>query len=64
MTTSTERTARLSHLKDKMRELEVLFEETETAVGDLTEQEKRPFKGLASAIEYHASKLKGSTLSS
>jgi hypothetical protein len=53
-----ERTVRLANLKDKMRELEVLFEETEAAVGDVTDEEKRSFKGLASAIEYHASKLK------
>ena len=47
------------HLKDKMRELEVLFEETAAAIGDVTDEEKRSFKGMASAIEYHASKLKG-----
>lgn len=35
-----------------------LFEEIETAFGDLTDEEKRSLKGLASAIEYHASKLK------
>lgn len=54
----TVRTKKLSHLKDKMRDMEVLFEETEAALGDLTEEEKRSLKGLASAIEYHASKLK------
>jgi hypothetical protein len=54
-----ERTMRLAHLKDKMRELEVLFEETVAAIGDVTDEEKRSLKGLASAIEYHASKLKG-----
>lgn len=58
MTNLAERTVRLAHLKDKMRELEVLFEETEAAIGDMTDEEKRSFKGLASAIEYHASKLK------
>ncbi len=57
--TVTERIKRISHLKDKMRELEALFEETETAFGNLTDEEKRSLKGLASAIEYHASKLKG-----
>ncbi len=59
MMTPAKRIERLSHLKDKMRELEILFEETETAFGDLTDEEKRSLKGLASAIEYHASKLKG-----
>ncbi len=59
MMTPTERTERLSHLKDKMRELEVLFEETESVFGPLTDEEKRSLKGLASAIEYHASELKG-----
>lgn len=59
MNTPKERTERLGHLKDKMRELEMLFEETETAVGELADDEKRSLKGLASAIEYHASKLKG-----
>jgi hypothetical protein len=54
-----ERTLRLAHLKDKMRELEVLFEETEAAIGDVSDEEKRSLKGLASAIEYHAGKLKG-----
>lgn len=54
----TARTEKLSHLKDKMREMEVLFEDTETALGKLTEEEKRSLKGLASAIEYHASNLK------
>ncbi len=58
MMTPAERTQRLSDLKVKMRELEVLFEEAETAIGDLTDEEKRSLKGLASAIEYHASKLK------
>ncbi|HEY9037878.1 MAG TPA: hypothetical protein VIN05_02905 [Roseovarius sp.] len=57
--TPTERIEWLNHLKNKMRELEVLFEEAETAFGDLTSEEKRSLKGLASAIEYHASKLKG-----
>ncbi len=55
----TLRTERLSHLKDKMRELEALFEESEEILGTLTDVEKRSLKGLASAIEYHASKLKG-----
>jgi len=59
MTTPAERVERLSHLKDKMRELEVLFEKTEITFGDLTDEEKRSLKGLASAIEYHAGKLKG-----
>ena len=54
----TVRSAKLSHLKDKMREMEVLFEDTEAALGELTEDEKRALKGLASAIEYHASNLK------
>ena len=58
MMTPAERTERLSHLKDEMRKLEVLFEETEVAFGHLTEEEKRSLKGLASAIEYQASKLK------
>jgi len=58
MTTPAERTERLNHLKDKMREMEVLFEETEIAFGNLTDEEKRSLKGLASAIEYHARKLK------
>lgn len=31
--TPVERTERLGHLKEKMRELEVLFEETEKALG-------------------------------
>lgn len=55
---SVERTEQLSHLKNKMLEMEVLFEETETAFGELSDGEKRSLKGLASAIEYHASKLK------
>ncbi len=54
----TARTEKLSHLKDKMREMEVLFEDTKAAVGELTDEEKRSLKGLASAIEYHASNLK------
>lgn len=58
MTPPVKRTEQLHHLKDKMREMEVLFEEIETAFGDLTDEEKRSLKGLASAIEYHASKLK------
>ncbi len=58
MTAPVERTDKLHNLKDKMREMEVLFEEIETAFGDLTDEEKRSLKGLASAIEYHASKLK------
>lgn len=58
MTILEERTERLSHLKDKMREMEVLFEEIETAFGNLTDDEKKPLKGLASVIEYHASNLK------
>ncbi|AXI42064.1 hypothetical protein [Sulfitobacter sp. SK011] len=58
MTAPVERTEKLHNLKDKMREMEVLFEEIETAFGDLTDEEKRSLKGLASAIEYHASKLK------
>ena len=58
MTAPVERTEKLQSLKDKMREMEVLFEEIETAFGDLTDEEKRSLKGLASAIEYHASKLK------
>jgi hypothetical protein len=58
MITPAERTERLGHLKDEMRKLEVLFEETEVAFGDLTDEEKRSLKGLASAIEYHAGKLK------
>jgi hypothetical protein len=59
MATVSERSERLSHLKDKMRELEVLFEEIESVFGPLTDEEKRSLKGLASAIEYHASNLKG-----
>ena len=55
---ATNRNERLGHLKDEMRKLEILFEETEIAFGDLSDAEKKPFKGLASAIEYHASKLK------
>ena len=55
---SVERTEQLSHLKNKMLEMEVLFEETETAFGELSNGEKRSLKGLASVIEYHASKLK------
>jgi|TARA_B110000908_G_C10149594_1_gene400677 hypothetical protein len=58
MMTPAERTQRLGHLKDEMLKLEVLFEETELAFGDLTDEEKRSLKGLASVIEYHASKLK------
>ncbi len=58
MTSPVERTEKLHNLKDRMREMEVLFEEIETAFGDLTDEEKRSLKGLASAIEYHASKLK------
>ena len=58
MTSPVERTEKLHNLKDRMREMEVLFEEIETAFGDLTVEEKRSLKGLASAIEYHASKLK------
>jgi hypothetical protein len=58
MTAPDERTEKLHNMKDKMREMEVLFEEIETAFGDLTDEEKRSLKGLASAIEYHASKLK------
>ncbi len=56
--TPAERMEWLGRLKDKMRELEVAFEETETAFGELTDEEKRSLKGLASAIEYHAGKLK------
>ena len=52
------RDAQLSQLKDKMREMEVYFEETEISLGKLTDEEKRSLKGLASAIEYHASNLK------
>ena len=59
MMTPEERTEKLSHLKSKMREMEVLFEKVEAALGDLTEDEKRALKGLASALEYHASNLKG-----
>jgi hypothetical protein len=59
MMNPAERTEKLSHLKEKMREMEVLFEETEATLGGLAEDEKRSLKGLASAIEYHASKLKG-----
>lgn len=59
MRTPEERAAKLSHLKAKMREMEVLFEEVEAALGNLTEDEKRALKGLASALEYHASNLKG-----
>tara|TARA_R110002051_G_scaffold150041_1_gene222645 strand:- start:2115 stop:2294 length:180 start_codon:yes stop_codon:yes gene_type:complete len=59
MTNPAERTEKLSHLKEKMREMELLLEETEAALGNLTEDEKRSLKGLASAIEYHSSKLKG-----
>ncbi|WP_458790774.1 hypothetical protein [Yoonia sp. MH D7] len=58
MTTSTNRTEKLRQLKDEMRKLEVLFEETELAFGDLTDAEKAALNGLASVIEYHASKLK------
>ena len=58
MMTPAERTERLSHLKDEMRKLKVMFDETEIAFGHLTEGEKRSLKGLASAIEYQASKLK------
>lgn len=58
MMTPAERTERLGHLKDEMRKLEVLFEETELAFGDLTDEEKRSLNGLASVIEYHASNLK------
>lgn len=54
----TARTKALSHLKDKMRDMEGLFEETEADLGNLTEEEKRSLKGLASAIEYHVSNLK------
>ena len=52
------RVAQLSQLKDKMREMEVYFEEMEISLGKLTDEEKRSLKGLASAIEYHASNLK------
>jgi hypothetical protein len=41
MMTPAERTELLSHLKDEMRKMEVLFEETEIAFGHLTEEEKR-----------------------
>ncbi len=58
MTAPVERTEKLHNLKNKMREMESLFEEIETTFGDLTDEEKRSLKGLASAIEYHASKLK------
>lgn len=58
MMTPAERTERLSNLKDVMRKLEMLFEESETTFGDLTDIEKRSLKGLASVIEYHASNLK------
>jgi len=54
----TERAVTLGRLKDKMREMEVLFEETLAVLGGLTDEEKRSLKGLASAIEYHASNLK------
>lgn len=59
MNNPKERADKLSLLKDKMRELEVLFEETEAALGTLSDDEKRSLKGLASAIEYHASNVKG-----
>ena len=52
------RDAQLSQLKDKMREMEVYFEEMEISLGKLTDEEKRSLKGLASAIEYHASNLR------
>ena len=55
---SVERTEQLSHLKNKMLEIEVLFEETKADFGELSNGEKRSLKGLSSAIEYHASKLK------
>lgn len=42
-----------------MRETEVLFEEVQADLGDLTADEKKALKGLASALEYHASNLKG-----
>jgi len=42
----------------RFKEMEVLFEDTEAALGKLTEVEKWSLKGLASAIEYHASNLK------
>jgi hypothetical protein len=58
MMTPAERTEKLSHLKDEMLKIEILFEEAENAFGDLTDIEKRSLKGLASAIEYHASNLK------
>ncbi|MFA3919107.1 hypothetical protein [Ruegeria hyattellae] len=58
MLTEEDRAAHLLGLKAKMRELEVLFEETESRLGELTVEEKSHLKGLASAIEYQASKLK------
>ena len=59
MMTPAERTEKRSHLKAKMREMKVAFEEVEAALGGLTEDEKRALKGLACALEYHASNLKG-----
>jgi hypothetical protein len=58
MMTPAERTEKLSHLKDEMLKIEILFEESEIAFGDLTDIEKRSLKGLASAIEYRASNLR------
>lgn len=58
MLTGEDRAAHLNGLKGKMKELEMLFEETESRLGELTDEEKSHLKGLASAIEYQASKLK------
>ena len=53
-----DRAAHLNELKTKMKELELLFEETESRLGELTAEEKSHLKELASAIEYKSSKLK------
>ncbi|NRB16722.1 MAG: hypothetical protein HRU33_03845 [Rhodobacteraceae bacterium] len=57
MLTEEERKALLEELKAKLRDLEVFFQDTESSLGELRDDEKRHLKGLASAVKYHASKL-------
>jgi len=57
MLTEEERKTRLEKLKAKLKDLEVFFQETESCLGELRDDEKRHLKGLASAVKYHASKL-------
>ena len=55
--TEEERKTRLDELKTRLRDLEVFFQETESILGELRDDEKRHLKGLASAVKHHASQL-------